>query len=446
MLYRMAMIYGVLCATLHSQEETPLFERQPYLQNLTSVSVVVVSESMEKCIASIEYGLEGEDRTFLREEEAANDHAFSLDSLIPGKKYAYRVTHEGFRVWPQMSFQTFPEAKSGGEGTVGVIGDSGYGENGARDKLAAILDAISPQAMLHTGDVVYPMGVAGLYQYQFFDVYTDLLSRACVFPTLGNNDCQISIEYWLKIFSPTAHFFGDGTNYSFDMGDGHFVALNSCGERFSPQLLEWLETGLSNDEHAGEVVYFHHPPHSNVGGGSILTVRETIVPMIQKYHVDLVLSGHSHGYERFYPLRDGEIRDGFQDPEYVFPEGTVYVVTAGGGAKLYGEKDGSEKELAAKRIAAHHALLLNISETELEITAIGLEAQPIDRCVIRKGTASKPLLRFLRADADQSGVVDISDGIAVIGYLFLGAKHPCLASSDANSSGSMNIADAVYIL
>jgi hypothetical protein len=54
---------------------------------------------------------------------------------------------------------------------------------------------------------------------------------------------------------------------------------------------------------------------------------------------------------------------------------------------------------------------------------------------------------FLRADANADGKVDISDGVATLGYLFLGAATPsCLDAADADDSGALVITDAIYVL
>ncbi|MGA1781395.1 MAG: plastocyanin/azurin family copper-binding protein [Planctomycetota bacterium] len=55
--------------------------------------------------------------------------------------------------------------------------------------------------------------------------------------------------------------------------------------------------------------------------------------------------------------------------------------------------------------------------------------------------------RFLRGDANEDGVVEIADPIALLGVLFQGAApSPCLDASDANDDGSVNIADAIHLL
>jgi hypothetical protein len=55
--------------------------------------------------------------------------------------------------------------------------------------------------------------------------------------------------------------------------------------------------------------------------------------------------------------------------------------------------------------------------------------------------------RFRRGDVNGSGAMDLSDGVAVFSYLFLGAAEPaCLESADSNNSGAIDISDGIAIL
>ena len=54
---------------------------------------------------------------------------------------------------------------------------------------------------------------------------------------------------------------------------------------------------------------------------------------------------------------------------------------------------------------------------------------------------------YLRGDSNNSGDVDISDAIHVLGFLFVGGSGPeCRSAADANLSGGIDISDAVTIL
>lgn len=54
---------------------------------------------------------------------------------------------------------------------------------------------------------------------------------------------------------------------------------------------------------------------------------------------------------------------------------------------------------------------------------------------------------FIRADANQNGMVEIADPIRIFGYLFLGDPTPrCLDAADSNDNGTIDISDGIYIL
>ena len=60
---------------------------------------------------------------------------------------------------------------------------------------------------------------------------------------------------------------------------------------------------------------------------------------------------------------------------------------------------------------------------------------------------------FRRGDANANGVVDISDIVCVLSYLFGPAGNPCkeqvatcLDAADANDDGAVDISDGIFIL
>ncbi|MGQ9590331.1 MAG: thrombospondin type 3 repeat-containing protein [Planctomycetota bacterium] len=64
-------------------------------------------------------------------------------------------------------------------------------------------------------------------------------------------------------------------------------------------------------------------------------------------------------------------------------------------------------------------------------------------------TTEAPPVRplFRRGDADANGGLNITDGIFVLNYLFLGGPEPpCAEASDANNDAGVNITDGIYIL
>ena len=73
----------------------------------------------------------------------------------------------------------------------------------------------------------------------------------------------------------------------------------------------WLRDDLTATTKTWRIVIFHHPPYSKGShdsdnpadsSGKMQYMRETILPILEQYGVDLVMSGHSHSYERSYFL------------------------------------------------------------------------------------------------------------------------------------------------
>jgi PKD repeat protein len=76
----------------------------------------------------------------------------------------------------------------------------------------------------------------------------------------------------------------------------------------------------------------------------------------------------------------------------------------------------------------------NTQVISIDDVVIGSEAPPV-------GT------KFVRGDADASGSRNITDGIFILNFLFLGGTDPtCRDSADADDSGTVNITDGIYVL
>jgi len=58
-----------------------------------------------------------------------------------------------------------------------------------------------------------------------------------------------------------------------------------------------------------------------------------------------------------------------------------------------------------------------------------------------------PRTTFRRGDFDANGTLQISDAIALVGYLYGdGSPSPCMKAADANDNGALTVTDAVTVL
>ncbi|MEX2102909.1 MAG: metallophosphoesterase [Gaiellaceae bacterium] len=129
--------------------------------------------------------------------------------------------------------------------------------------------------------------------------------------SLGNHDVEVQGgRYEFELLGMPRAF------YRRSLPHVDIFILNS--NRVTETQTKWLRTRLAASTARWRVVAFHHPPFSCGGHEGNATVRRVWKPLFERFGVDLVLSGHSHNFQRFAAVK-----------------GVRYVVHGGGGARLY---------------------------------------------------------------------------------------------------------------
>ena len=303
---------------------------------------------------------------------ASQDQEVLLDNLIPDTRYYYSVSGDD----TEYSFRSSPVEGSASPVRVWILGDSGTADLNATLVKLAFYDfngGTSTDLMLLLGDNAYTVGSDVRYQTSFFDMYGQTLHTTPVWPTFGNHDVQADERAYFDIFTlPTDGKTGgvaSGTEayYSFNYANIHFVSLDSELSSLSVDgaMYNWLIADLTANLQDWTLVYFHRPTYSKGSHDSdtvnsrMAALRENFVPVFDMFGVDLVFSGHSHSYERSYPLlqhygrsetflesmksdpgdgrpdSDGEYRKAFGDNSY----GAIYTVAGSSGKTSGGSFD-----------------------------------------------------------------------------------------------------------
>jgi len=138
------------------------------------------------------------------------------------------------------------------------------------------------------------------------------------------------------------------TYSSFNVGNTHFVLIDDQpiaaleGSEHGQAILKWLDEDLARaDKNRASVPFIFVVNHRGLyttslhaRDGEVRVLRRLMAPLFDKHHVDVVLNGHDHCFERTKPIKAGA--DPAGDP-VIMPEGqgTVYVVNAGAGADPY---------------------------------------------------------------------------------------------------------------
>ena len=179
-----------------------------------------------------------------------------------------------------------------------------------------------------------------------------------------------------------------GQSYYVDFQGARFIALDvnafggtaepgSAKGRIADQEVAWLDKVLSENRNRWTVVFSHYPVYPVAKRRTrFLQMESRLVPLYDKYHVDLVLQGHDHGYGRTYKLRGGKP---------VAPEepGTIYAVSVSG-TKMY-EIGPPVPEVMAKTLGGVQLFqVVSVSPDRLALLAYTIDGAVIDSFEIRK--------------------------------------------------------------
>ncbi|MEE8106227.1 MAG: metallophosphoesterase [Planctomycetota bacterium] len=319
----------------------------------------------------------------LVDDAPSTEHVFTLTGLDADTRYDYALEHDDVVVSDGHWLWTAPRDGSGSV-RFAVIGDCGA-DSDAQREVAAGMVLSDPDLVLITGDIVYPHGEEEKLDSAYFVPYRELIQCIPFYPAIGNHDVRTDNGDPIlnSVYLPRNPVDGSERCYSFDRGPVHFVALNSTQD-LSPGTLQgdWLADDLAANTQAWTVIYLHYPPYSSSDHGSDLTVRAALVPLCDRYGVDIVFTGHDHVYERTHPLADSVVVDSDPNGDYVDPAGTVFVVTGGGGKSLY---TAGWSEFTAASVAAYHHVVVDIADDVLELQAIDRQGVVLDSMTLTKG-------------------------------------------------------------
>ncbi|MDZ7342279.1 MAG: metallophosphoesterase, partial [candidate division KSB1 bacterium] len=115
------------------------------------------------------------------------------------------------------------------------------------------------------------------------------------------------------------------TVYYVDYQNARLIVLNG-NEQLEKQA-EWLTQVLGANPRHWTIVAIHQPIYSAGKGRDNVQLQSLLLPLFDRYGVDLVLQGHDHCYSRSHKLHEGKIVTGNS-------QGTVYVVAVTG-PKIY---------------------------------------------------------------------------------------------------------------
>jgi predicted MPP superfamily phosphohydrolase len=180
-----------------------------------------------------------------------------------------------------------------------VLGDNGTGDKEQFDvagQMTVVHQLFDFDLVIMLGDNFYGSQTPSDLLRKFDQPYKPLLDRGVTFyAAIGNHDEPLTINY------PPLHMGGQ-RYYTYGRGQIRFFVLDT--NIMDHAQLRWFEAALQQAREPWKIAYFHHPIYGNAGRhGSAVDLRVLLEPLLLRYRVSVVFSGHDHIYERLKPQK-----------------------------------------------------------------------------------------------------------------------------------------------
>lgn len=411
-----SLLYGIGRFGINTYDSHVFVPRAPYTVMQTQDSVTIKWHTPEFEIGSVEYGFfpDSLDKSLV-DARKTKKHSIEISGLNECTKYYYRVLSDSMSIDNNdRSFKTLCKTKD--TQRLWVIGDSGKAGEDQKRVYEAMLNYIEHDfnklnMWVLLGNNAYENGSQKQYNENFFKPYSELLKRFTPWAVIGNEDAKRRAFYNIFDFPTKGESGGvpSGSEkfYSVESGNLHLVMLDSEMYRIdkNSDLAAWLREDLKKNTKPWVIVALHTPPYTDArdksdsdydSRGKLKKVRENLVPIFDEFGVDLVLSGHSHAYERS-KLMVNHIgkSDTFgkhniiQDAKSCYTKsikpsknsGTIYQV-CGSSSKL----EHSRLEHPALPFAHQQlgSLIIDITPTSLESKFLSIDGEILDEFIIKK--------------------------------------------------------------
>ena len=367
------------------------FTKGPYLQAPGQNTMTVMWESTMNGDGVVHYGLDG------KMDQAASAKAprvisasvsqyylyvATINCLKPGTTYTYSVEQHGMKSAPK-KFRTFAQNPD-------KVVFIGYGDTRTNPDIHADLarwfKQYNPDFILHTGDLVAKGKQYDTWGKEFFAPLASVIDEIPLLAAIGNHEDD-GVNYLAQFHLPEHELW-----YSFDAGPVHFLALDYRYESASDPQYTFAEKDLMSSKAPWKIVFLHVPIF-NFGGHNSTWGHEAYLPLLHKARVDLVLSGHSHLYERFKPLTNAEDKGKWA---------ITHITTGGGGAPLYNTVEHASH---AAYVRTNHFLVFEATQDTIKGQAVSREGKVFDEFEIKK-TSGQYDPAFLAGAFDENEVTE----------------------------------------
>lgn len=304
-----------------------------------------------------------------------------IEGLDPDTPYFYEVaatnaageTLEAKR----LTFRT--AAPKGQPFRFAVIGDTETRPH-INQKLSRLMWDERPSFAVLLGDVTDGGREGNKFQWthEYFNGVTPMASHVPVFAVPGNGEGSL---HWFNRYHALP---GGGMPYRFSWGDADFFMLNTNARAEvtkGGRQFVWLEEALSASDARWKFVCFHYAPYTSEENDYGDSWKETsnlgdegmraMVPLFEKYGVEMVMYGHLHLYERMRPMLGGQVD----------PEGVNYLLCGGAGGNLE-DFAPNPAPFTVKTHRGHHYCTFDVQADKMVLRMYALDGSLRDQAEI----------------------------------------------------------------
>ena len=307
--------------------------RGPYIQISTDTSIIIKWKSNIPTDTKLQYGKSFSNQNLVYFDSNLDvNHTVTLNNLEKESTYYYSIYGNNSLLEKNIKnyFKTPRPAGSTKKMRFWITGDCGTGtiqQTNVKNQFLNYIKTDTLDGWLLLGDNAYNSGLDAEYQSYFFQPYQNdrIMKETPILPCPGNHDYGNNSGYQSNPAMPYYSIFDIPKNgerspvpsftesyYSYNIGNIHFISLDSYGKEtasnyklsdtLGPQIT-WLKQDLAANTQKWTILYWHHPPytmgsHNSDAESDLKAIRQNTLPLLERYHIDLILCGHSHNYER----------------------------------------------------------------------------------------------------------------------------------------------------
>lgn len=237
---------------------------------------------------------------------------------------------------------------------------------GPQWQLGRCFERERPDFFLHLGDVLYPRGQLSGYEDGFFRPFDRVLRTTPVVAAIGNHDVMTADGAAFDTVFGTSPTGSPPRYFTFAWGSVRVVVLDPVSGPTAPDSPqgEWLEATLAAATERWQIVAMHYPVFCSSRYSDDQTLIRDLWSTFAHHQVDLVISGHSHDYQRF-------------APQY----GVVQVIAGGGGHSIHPVRDDHRLVAASEE---YGYFVVDVAGAQLVGEAWTNAGERIDRFVLQK--------------------------------------------------------------